>query len=199
MRSNLELLEMYKEEKALIIGGPEVRTGLEDFPSFGEWKSDYLADYQSTHQTVSVEEADAQFDAIVEEAENELETLVIEITDDETETEEVNDMTDEAVINNVEPTEAEMNDASPAEKPAEKPKRARKEKVQAEKGAVKRPRKKAEKSKASEARKVFNRMYPKVLEGKKARKDVIAQFIEKCGLTANGASTYYQKLKKEVG
>lgn len=48
-------------------------------------------------------------------------------------------------------------------------------------------------SKTAQARDVFTRMY-----GTYPRKDVINVFINDVGLTANGASTYYQKLKKEV-
>lgn len=48
-------------------------------------------------------------------------------------------------------------------------------------------------SKTAKAREVFTRMY-----GNHPRKDVIDAFINEVGLTANGASTYYQKLKKEV-
>ena len=48
-------------------------------------------------------------------------------------------------------------------------------------------------NKTAQAQAIFTRMY-----GKKERKEVIAAFIEKVGLTANGASTYYQKLKAAV-
>jgi len=36
------LLELYKEEKALVIGDVHERTGLEDFPSFKDWKEQYM-------------------------------------------------------------------------------------------------------------------------------------------------------------
>lgn len=57
---------------------------------------------------------------------------------------------------------------------------------------------KAPATKASAAQKVFNRMYPQVLAGKKARKDVLAKLIETAGLSEAGASTYYQNMKKKV-
>ena len=53
-------------------------------------------------------------------------------------------------------------------------------------------------NKAEIARTIFKELYPKVLKGELARKDVIAKFklpIEQggAGLTVAGAGTYYQK------
>lgn len=192
MKSDVDLLNDYKAEKALVIGGPDERTGLEDFPSFKEWKADYVKEYNETHQTVSVEEADAMFDAAVEEAENELEAMAVEFDDESTETEddEMEDVTAEAP-------------AAPAEVPA-KPKRAAKKKVAAKKAPAKKTaakkapvKKKAAtraNSKAAKAQTIFTKFY-----GKKTRAEIIEKFIAQAGLTANGAATYYQKMKKAAG
>ena len=67
MLNNAYLLELYREEKALIIG--EEPTGLEPFPSFREWKSEYRREYNETHKTVSIKEADR----LAEEAQADLE------------------------------------------------------------------------------------------------------------------------------
>ena len=56
MKNNALLLELYREEKALIIG--QDPTGLEPFPSFPEWKSEYEREYNETHKTVTTKEAD---------------------------------------------------------------------------------------------------------------------------------------------
>ena len=56
MKNNALLLELYREEKALIIG--QEPTGLEPFPSFPEWKSEYEREYNETHKTVTTKEAD---------------------------------------------------------------------------------------------------------------------------------------------
>lgn len=187
MKSNAELLKLYTEEKDLVIGTKESRTGLEEFPSFGEWKQEYVREYDETHQTVDVKEADAMFDREVEMVEDELVNLVTELaTENETNPDEDDDMTNEATntVDNETPT-------APATPKAQKPAKKGSKTPKAAKPAVKK-----EPSKADAARKVFSQMYPKVLEGKKARKDVIAAFVEKAGLTQAGASTYYQKMKK---
>lgn len=75
MLSGTDLLNLYKEEKAIVIGGPEVRTGLEYFPSFNKWKVDYTREYLETHETVSEEEADRIMDKVVADAEAELERM----------------------------------------------------------------------------------------------------------------------------
>lgn len=47
-------------------------------------------------------------------------------------------------------------------------------------------------SKASVAREIFNREYPRVLKGETRRCDVIKLFVSQAGLTDKGAGTYYQ-------
>lgn len=199
MKSNLELLNMYKEEKNHVIGRPEVRTGLEDFPTFGEWKAEYVHEYNETHETVSVEEADARFEAEVDSEvdplEDELVNMVAEmVTENETNPKEESEMTDETNAATVE-ADANVTETAPAEKPKAKKPAAKKTSGGSKSKAAK-PAKKKEPSKADAARKVFTAMYPKVVEGKKARKDVIGAFVEKAGLTPAGAATYYQKMKK---
>lgn len=215
MKSNLELLDMYKEEKALVIGGPESRTGLEPYPSFSEWKDEYVREYNRTHDVenpLSMEEAVALADVelaadeLAEEdellPEEDLKALAASEPDPETE-EEDEDMNQTATTDMTPATKPTPTPAAVKAKPAAKAKPATVKKpaaVKAKPAAVKKPTvKKAGPNKTAEATKVFNRMYPKVLEGKKARKDVINELITKVGLTSNGASTYYQKLKANYG
>lgn len=201
MKSDAQLLELYKEEKALIVGGLNERTGLEEFPSFKEWKLEYMKEYAETHDMdnpVSMEEAVAALEAEIEAGDDELldEADLAALAADETpETEMESTMTEEVT------TPAAEADATPAtpEAPAAKPKaKATKKKTAAKKKApVKKvAAKKKPPSKAGAAQKIFDRLYPKVLDGKKKRKDVIDELVEKAGLTANGAATYYQKMKK---
>lgn len=55
------------------------------------------------------------------------------------------------------------------------------------------PRAPRENTKMEQARTVFNKLYDK------GRQVVLAQFRETIGLTAAGASTYYQTLRRETG
>jgi hypothetical protein len=178
MRTDLELFEMYKEEKALIVGDFQTRTGLEPFPTFKEWKKEYTKDYLETHQTVSIKDADKIMDSLVDEASDQIEEweklLNVTKTDSTKRTEKV---------------------------------KARKEKKMKKATSVKNPKAKTSNStktqvnrknnKAAASRETFNKMYPDVLAGTIKRKDVIEVFVNKVGLTPAGASTYYQKHKAE--
>lgn len=44
-----ELLSMYNSEKSSAIGTPELRTGLEEFMAFKDWKAGYLEEWEDTH------------------------------------------------------------------------------------------------------------------------------------------------------
>lgn len=186
MKSDIDLMNLYKEEKALVIGSLAERTGLEDFPSYKEWKLEYMKEYAETHDMknpVSMEEAVRLLEAELDDEDDDLlpdEDLALLANTHEPPDEEDN-MTEEATTN-TKPEPATTNTPT-------KPKRAAK-KVAAKKVAAK----KRPPSKASAAQKVFDRLYPKVLTGKKARKDVITELTENVGLTANGAATYYQKM-----
>ena len=190
MRSDLEIFEMYKEEKALVVGDLNERTGLEPFPTFKNWKEAYIKDYLRNHVEVSEKEADRLMDAAVELAEEELELL------------------EKEGASAAEVEEAGIRVAAAKEKAKEskaalKAKRAAKRKPRAKKAkatVAKKAKGTGEKrkvNKASIARGIFKEMYPKVEAGELKRKDVIAKFLE-AGLTAAGSSTYYQKFKKEV-
>jgi hypothetical protein len=205
MKSDIDLLNLYKEEKTLVIGPMHLRTGLEDFPSFKEWKLDYMKEYAETHDMnnpVSMEEAvallEAELDAEVDDLLPDEDLAVLTATETPETPDEETEMTDEVTTEVTNAAEVLVGpETTEAEAPA-KPKRAKKPAATAAK-----PKKaKAEKrppSKAGEAQKVFDRLYPKVLEGKKARKDVIEEFVSKVGLTPNGASTYFQKMKTAYG
>jgi hypothetical protein len=194
MKSNAKLLDMYKVEKELIIGGdPDrasvleacdpwrqegSRTGLEPFPTFAEWKAEYVKEYLNTHKNVSEEEADAILAAAVEEAEAELKAIMV--------------VADEEIEPKVKPAvkaKAERKSVAKKKTPAKK-KPATKKKV-AKKSA---PAKKKGSSKTDKAQKIFDRFY-----GRKTRAEIIEKFCAQCDLTANGAATYYQKFKKAAG
>jgi outer membrane biosynthesis protein TonB len=206
MLTDSQLLNRYKEEKALIIGDVNERTGLEPFPTFKEWKLDYMKEYAGTHDMdnpMKMEDAVAALEAELDEADDDLlpeEDLAALAADTPETPEEEDSMTEEVTT-----PAAEAAEAKPASKPkATKKKVAAKKKPATKKAPAKKPAAKkapakkaaAKKSKAAEAQKVFDRLYPKVLEGKKARKDIIDALVDKVGLTANGAATYYQKMKK---
>lgn len=212
MKSNSQLLDMYKEEKALIIGGIKERTGLEEFPSFKEWKLEYMKEYADTHDVenpMSMEEAVTALEAEIEADDDELisdeDLAVLTATNPNLKNEE-NEMTEEATKQDAAAEVAEASTETTAKpkskatsksgatkststkKPGSKKSTSTKTKTPA---AAKKPV-----SKAAEARKVFDRLYPKVLDGSKARKDVIAEFVTKANLTPAGAATYFQKFKK---
>lgn len=186
MKSDIDLLNLYKEEKTLVIGPEHLRTGLEPFPTFKEWKLEYMKEYVETHDMdnpVSMEEAVKQLEAELDEddllPEDDLKALVDEVGEvDEDDVEPVGEAPLEPV---------EMKPEVPTVRKRKVTKKSTTKKV----AARKRPA-----SKAKDAQKVFDRLYPKVLAGKKARKDVIDELVAKVGLTANGAATYYQKMKK---
>lgn len=176
MKSNADLLNQYKEEKTIVIGSLDERTGLEEFPSYKAWKADYIMEYNETHNVdnpLTMEEAVALADAEVEAAgeapEEDLLAQLVALGDESTEEKE-----DDAQA----PTEAT-------------PKVATKPKPQPAKKAA--PKKT---SKAAAAQVVFDSMYPRVLAGTATRKSVIDELVAEVKLTANGAATYYQKMKK---
>jgi len=184
---------LYRAEKAAL-----------DFPSdpfmsFADWKEEYTVEYRKTHRTVDVKEAMAEADALVEEAEAELFNDQEEMSMSETNVSGVVGSAPPIVVDVdaqapvVAAPEAPKAKRKAAAKPKAKVKAAPKKKVakKAAKPAKARVARKDNKTAAAQA--IFDRMY-----GKKPRKDVIAAFVEKVGLTPNGASTYYQKLKAAV-
>jgi len=205
MMTTAELLEMYKEEKTAAIGDENERTGLEDFPSFKEWKKEYLADREELltgfSTTVTMEEA---VDLTDEELDNGSDTEDLNLT--LTEDDDMTDTNTTETVDNTEVTATEpTTEAAPAttEETAPKAPAKRTTKKKAAKKAAKKATgsKVAAKgtkgpSKADAARKIFAKMYPQVQAGKKARKDVIEQFQTVAGLSKAGAATYYQNFKK---
>lgn len=187
MLNNAELLSKYKEEKNLVCQGDPLEE--HRFPTFRAWKVDYVREYLETHQTVSVELADKIMEAAQTEADVEL--LLATINSEETK------MTDETTTPVAEPTEPVVTDAvnaAEAETSIETPKAAAKgKKATTKKAAAKPAAAPKPESKMSKARKIFEKHY-----GKKTRAEVIKLFINEVGCTANGAATYYQKMKSEL-
>lgn len=179
MKSNVDLLRQYKEEKALVIGSKEERTDLEPFPTFGQWKEVYTLEYNETHKTVTVEEADAEFDAAVEEADAELQAIIDELGD-------VDNPTPKKIVVRKKVTKRKVRPSAKVEKVS---------RTKVKRAIHKMTKKRAKrKSKIEKAETIFNRFY-----GRKTRSEIIEKLVNQIGLTQAGASTYYQKLKKTAG
>ena len=189
-----EVLDLYRAERAAL----DIPS--DPFPAFAEWRAEYEAEYRKNHvsnyKRVDVKEAMVEADALVEEAEAELELLDLQEENEMSET-NVSGVVGSAPVTGV---DLDAQAALDAKREAKNAKR------RAQRAAAKAPAKPKAKAKApakarvarkdnktAQAQAIFTRMY-----GKKERKEVIAAFIEKVGLTANGASTYYQKLKAAV-
>lgn len=190
-----EILEMYRAERSAL------DMPSDPFPAFADWRAEYEEEYRKNHvanyKRVDVKVAMREADALVEEAEAELEMINHE------EEMEMNETNVSGVVAAVAPLNVDVDAQAPVEavapkakrkvaaKPKAKVKAAPKKKAAAKKVAKPAKARVARKdNKTAAAQAIFTRMY-----GKKERKDVIAAFIEKVGLTPNGASTYYQKLK----
>lgn len=201
MLTNNELLELYRMEKRDLddpLYGPP-------FPSFREWKQQYVVEYRQTHITVSVDLADQMMEDVLTEADQWLvdatneevmkmdeNTTVVESTPVEPVVRRAySDLTDEeraqlrAEIDAGQPKARKMPKA--IDYPLPSLKRGRKPNPNKVVKAAATPR---GDSKASKAREYFAANF-----GSKARKDIVAYFVSDLGLTANGAATYYQKFK----
>lgn len=174
MLNNEKLLEKYREEKSIVIGGPDERTGLETYQSFKEWKAQYVREYLETHRTVSVTEADA-------EIADDLKTLDPE--------EDITTMNEETTVSTEEETAATETPET-LDKPAAKP---RKKAAATKKTTAKKATAKKGPTKTDKARKIFDKFY-----GKKTRKEIIEKFVAQADLTPAGAATYYQKFRTEA-
>ena len=190
-----EVLDLYRAERAAL------DMPSDPFPAFAEWRADYEAEYRKNHvvnyKKVDVKEAMVEADALVAEAEAELDFI-----NDEEEM-QMSETNVSGVVGSTPATPAVDLDAQAA---LDAKREAKNAKRRAQRAAAAKPAKAKAKAKApakarvarkdnktAQAQAIFTKMY-----GKKERKDVIAAFIEKVGLTANGASTYYQKLKAAV-
>jgi hypothetical protein len=197
MKSKLDLLRDYQEEKALVIGSLAERTGLEPFQSFNEWLTEYEIEYRLTHDVdnpLTMEEAVALMDAELEafSTDEDDDEIVLDPEDIQTANEE------EVTMSNTTDNTAVVETAATASPVPAAPKRTRKPAAKKATGEKKAPKSRA-KSKADKGRTVFNRMYPQVLAGEKTRGDVIKALMgSRVGLTAAYASTFYQNEKKKV-
>lgn len=205
--NTMSVLEYYKEMKAI---HTDPVFGID--PSFPDWKTfkaDYEKEYYADRVVVSEEEADAILDEVVETAERELGLIPDLPVEEEPDNVYVLDVEDEAPILHLEeidpiepeyPEEVEVIDLNEKSARAKvrtpRMKKATTKKAVTKKTTTSQPKKGAKrmaktKSKADLARTIFKRI------GHKERKKVIAAFVEKAGLTAAGAATYYQKFKTE--
>jgi len=185
-----DLLELYRAEKEAF------DWPCDPFMSFKEWKKEYEIEYKKNHVTVDIRVAMREAEAIVQKAEAELggflSTHEEEIMMSENTNVEIGTETNTVVDANLD--EQAKRDARNARRREQR--QAKKAEAPAKPAKVKaepKPRTPRSDSKTALARVVFARMH-----GNSPRKDVIAAFISEVGLTANGASTYYQKLKREV-
>lgn len=186
MLSTTELLDLYKAEKADLddIGEP--------FPDFKSWKQEFEVEYRRNHVTVSVKEALDEADKIVEAAEVELD--INEETAMNTNETVTVEAVAEAPVATVDPAQAKRDARNARRRELRAQKKAAAAKpVEPAAAKPERTRKPAAKTKTDLARTIFKQMY-----GRKERKDIIDAMIARAKLTANGASTYYQKYKKEV-
>lgn len=170
------MLEWYKEEKAIVIGDVNERTGLEDFPSFQEWKAEFQREYDENHVSVSSEEADAMFEQSVVEADAEL----IPSPNGDI----VKPTRKEVIKMNTTQTSTSTGAVKPA---AVKPAKPATPAASAAPVA-------AAPSKSQIAQAIFVEEYPKGT----ARKDIIKRFINEANLTDSGAATYFQNLTKKL-
>lgn len=191
-----EILDLYRAERAAL------DMPSDPFPAFAEWRADYEAEYRKNHvanyKKVDVKVAMAEADALVAEADAELELF------QHAEEIDMSETNVSGVVGSAPPVVVDVDAQAPvvaapapapakrkaAAKPKAKVKAAPKKKAAAKKSKPAKARVARKDNKTALAAAIFARMY-----GKKERKDVIAAFVEKVGLTANGASTYYQKLK----
>lgn len=180
MRTELQLFEMYKEDNAIVMGPLKERSGFEEpWMTFKEWKEDYKETYPHAMVKVtkkSKKKAEKEFASMAAIAEAELGD-----TDFDPET-----------------TKSDRK-AADGEMVSVLVKRTKPAPARAVRTIKTRSKKRSPKagSKASEARAVFAKLYPQVDRGELARKDVITAFVNVIGLTKNGASTYYQRYKRE--
>ena len=198
MKSKAELLELYKEEKALVIGAPDERTGLEEFPDFQTWVAQYEAEYNETHVTVDTKDADKLADETVAEADAELEKMVDELAPelDELEAAEAEEAEEE---DEKEPAPSEPK--GPAlepviggpVKPKAAPKKRSTRKAAPKKTAAKKATKKV--TKKAKGEKIFTKHFGKAGW---TRAKIINKLVAEAGLTHNGAATYYQTMKKKA-
>ena len=186
-----EVLDLYRAERAAL------DMPSDPFPAFAEWRAEYEAEYRKNHvsnyKRVDVKEAMVEADALVEEAEAELELLDLQEENEMSET-NVSGVVGSAPVTGVDlDAQAALDakrEAKNAKRRAQRAAAAKPAKAKAKAKAPAKARVARKDNKTAQAQAIFTRMY-----GKKERKEVIAAFIEKVGLTANGASTYYQKLK----
>lgn len=189
-----EVLDLYRAERAAL------DMPSDPFPAFAEWRAEYEAEYRKNHvsnyKRVDVKEAMAEADALVEEAEAELELFDLQEENEMSET-NVSGVVGSAPVTGVDlDAQAALDakrEAKNAKRRAQRAAAAKPAKAKAKAKAPAKARVARKDNKTAQALAIFTRMY-----GKKERKEVIAAFIEKVGLSAAGASTYYQKFKAAV-
>lgn len=196
MKDNIALLADYKAEKTIVIGSPEERTGLEEYPHFKEWKAQYVEEYLDTHMTMEEADADELVELQAKEADLELTKLASEFGKDAEAEAEEDDDEDEAPVAKkaTKPIAKKKLDVRKAKPPMvnkKNPPLKAKAKPAAKKAA---PKAKGKMSKTQKAQNIFNRFY-----GKKTRAEIILKFQAQCDLTPAGSSTYYQKFRKLAG
>ena len=172
MLSNIDLLDMYKAEKADMND-----VVVNDFPSFKEWKAEFITEYDNTHHTVGVEEAVQESDKIVDSALKELDNRP-----------EVNPkQKKETTMTTATATPSATSVAAPS-----KPRKTKATKA-AKATSVKKPA-----SKMHQAEVMFKQMISRKTKAIPGRGKVIAKFQERLGMSSAGASTYYYNIKAKL-
>lgn len=196
MKNVVDMLEQYKDEKAFVTGGCPLEEA--KFERFASWRSVYEQEYDETHRTVSVQEADL----LVEQAQKECDGLNINSKDSSENNVDLGNRTRDNTLNaeeqrqhtNTPPTQLKhrrYNIMTAKTNVAENANVAENTSAPVL-AAAKAP------SKADIARDIYRREYAGIQAGKVARKQVIAMFVAEANLTQAGASTYYQNFKKKA-
>jgi hypothetical protein len=172
MQNTFDLLKLYREEKSLVAGDELMEEA--SFPSFQEWKAEYEADRAQNYVTVSVEEADK----MIEDDLAEVDSLFKQPASEKETTMSTAEVTEVTTTNET------TTSAAPETEATSKPARKR----------VAKPE--GKKTKMELARAVMKRFS----RGKAINRAKVLEVLQKeVKLTAKGASTYYQKLRTELG
>lgn len=164
MKTEIEMKQMYFEEKNMVTGGHALEDHL--FPSYQQWKVDYLKEYHQTHVTVSSEQADD----IIEQAIKEADDQFVDIADDQEQ---------QVVTQHSKPNiEQQHKSVTTVGKSTS--------------NKTKTSHKKSHKcsSKSEKAQRLFDKY------SHKERSWIIQRLQTQCGLTKHGANTYYYKMRK---
>jgi hypothetical protein len=192
--STQDLVRMYRDEKKSITGD----SLLEPFPQFAEWRADYVDDYEATHMSVTVEEADFLAEAAQTEADNLFnseKTEIVRMNAQSTETVPTAMMAASTAAAST--TKAAKKKAAPPQSaPSTRGRRASEVPPSVINRSVEKIVGDDSMSKFKRARAIMMKFHAR--KNPAERKEVIGIFTDQLGLTTAGAATYYQKIKQSM-